>query len=389
MWFPLIMFGTCLLEISGFNVYRWKTGGKCQVQITHSVGYYVLNEELAIIECPVSQYMPLDLSTVLEQSFNLVWTRNGSETEDTAYESRIQRKKEALWFLPAVKEDTGIYTCIVRNASFCVEISMSLNVMSDTPTSFPYIKYEQIAFENTEFVMNCPGLPDFTKDHMNVKINWFKDGEPLLNDSAKYRYFDGTKYALINNVGHENEGYYKCQLMFSLENIDYTISRIIQLRIVDQGKIQHPIIVNPNRNTIAAATGSKLVIPCKALTGHDDSDFMLWWVANDSFVNDYSKDGRVTEGILRETTEVDGQYFELSLIFERIEEDDFSTDFKCIASNDYGQEVLLTQIKQADSSFAWYIAAVPALVVFLIIVIIFITKHRKCGNKNDYSLAKS
>lgn len=386
MWFPFIIFGTYLLETSGFNVYRLKTGEKCQVQITHSVGYYVLNGELATIECPVSQLL-LDFSTV-----NLVWTRNGSEILDTE-EPRIQRKKDALWFLPAVKEDTGIYTCIMRNASYCVETSMSFNVMSDTPTSFPYIKYEQIAFENTEFLMTCPALPDFIKDHMHVKINWFKDGEPFLNDSSKYRYLDGTTNALINDVGHEDEGYYKCQLTFSLENIDYTISRIIQLRIIvlvdDEETRQQPVIVNPDRKIIAAAIGSKLVIPCKVFAGHDDGDLTVWWMANDSFVNEYTKDGRVAHGMLQKTTGVHGQYFELPLIFERIEEDDFITDFKCIAMNDYGHEVLPTQIKQAASSFAWYIAAVPALVIFLIIAIIFITKHRKCGNKKDYSLAKS
>ncbi|XP_066448738.1 interleukin-1 receptor type 2-like [Eleutherodactylus coqui] len=384
MWFPLIMFGTCLLETSGFNVHRMNTGDKCKVQITHPVSYYELFGELATIQCPVSQYLSLDLSTV-----ELVWTRNGSQIVYTAEEPRIQRKKDALWFFPAIKEDTGIYTCIVRNASYCVEISLSLNVMNDTPTSFPYLKYEQIALENTEFRMTCPALPDFTKDHMNMKINWFKDGQPLLNDSSKYRYFDETTYLLINDVCHGDEAYYKCQLTFSLENTDYTISRIIQLRIIDQRRNQQPVILNPNPKTIASAIGSKLIIPCKVFAGHDDGDLMVWWTANDSFVDDYSKDLRVTEGMLQETTEADGQYFELPLIFERIAEEDFSTDFKCVALNDYGQEVLPTQIKQAASSFAWYIAAVPAFVVFLIIMIIFITKHRKCGNKNDYSLAKS
>ncbi|KAM3933217.1 interleukin-1 receptor type 2-like [Leptodactylus fuscus] len=384
MWFPLIMFGTYLLETSGFNVHRMNTGEKCQVQITHSLGSYVLNEELATMGCPVLQYLPLDLSTV-----ELVWTRNGSETLDTEQEPRIQGKQDALWFMPAVIADTGRYTCILRNASYCIEISMFLNVMSDTLTSFPYIKYEQIAFESTEFFMNCPALPDFTKDYTHVKIDWFKDGEPLLNDTVKYSYSDGTTYMLINDVSHEDEGYYKCQLTLSLENIYYTMSRIIQLRIIGQGKKQHPVIVNSNPKTIAASIGSKIVIPCKVFASNDDGDLMVWWMANDSFVSDYSKDRRVTEGILKETTEADSLYFELSLIFERIEEEDFITDFKCIAVNDYGQEVLPTQIKQAAPSFPWYIAAVPAFAVFLLLVIIFITKYRKRGNKNNYSPAKS
>ncbi|XP_040277898.1 interleukin-1 receptor type 2-like isoform X2 [Bufo bufo] len=424
MWFPLIIFGTCLLEISGFNVYRLNTGEKCQVPITHSVGYYVLDEELATIQCPISQHLQLDRST-----FHLVWTRNGLETMDTAEQPRIQQKEDSLWFLPAVKEDTGIYTCIMRsfsrnsllscnsfphdpiliynlsygqhqilfdtrqrNASYCAEISMSLKVMSDTPSSYPYIKYEYIyiiGVENNTFEMICPALPNFIKDHINVNINWYKDGEPLRIDSSKYRYLDGTTYVSINDVGYEDEGYYKCQLTFSLENKDYTMSRIIQLQIIDEGKRQQPVIVNTNHKTIAAATGSKLIIPCKVFAGHDDGNLMIWWTANDSFMSDYSTDHRVTQGMLQEITEADGQYFDLPLIFERIEEEDFITDFKCIASNDYGLEVLPTQIKQAAYSFAWYIAAVPALVVFLIIAIIFITKYRKCGNKNDYSSRKN
>ncbi|XP_073526597.1 interleukin-1 receptor type 2 [Phyllobates terribilis] len=384
IWISLIVFGTYLLETSGLNVYRFPTGEKCQDQITHSLGHYVLAEELATIECPILEYVSLDLSTL-----QLVWTRKGSEILDTAEQPRIQRKADALWFLPAVEEDTGIYTCILRNASYCVEISLSLNVMSDTPASFPYVKYEQIAFENMEFEMICPALPYFITEDMNMTINWFKDGEPLTNDSSKYRYLDGTTYASINDVCHDDEGYYKCQLTFSFENVDYSISRIIQLRIIEQWKGQHPVILNPNRKAIAAAIGSRLVIPCKVFAGHGDSDLMVWWLANDTFLNNYSKDRRVTQGSLQATTETEGQFFERLLIFEKIEEKDFITDFKCIAMNDYGKEVLPTQIKEAASSFAWYIAAVPAFVVFLIIAIIFTTKHRKCGNKNDYSLAKS
>ncbi|XP_056412058.1 interleukin-1 receptor type 2 [Hyla sarda] len=380
MWFSFILFGTYFLETSGFNVYRLKTGEKCQVQITHSMDYYALNEELATIECPVSQYLLQDLSTV-----PLIWTRNGAEALDKEGKPRIQSKKDALWFLPALKEDTGIYTCIVSNTSYCAEISLSLNIMSYTQDSFPYIKYEQFAHENTVSMMPCPALP---KDLKNVTLNWFKDGEPLLNDSSKYTYLDGTTSVLIHDVHHEDEGYYTCQLTVSLENIDYTMSRLIQLQIIDEVREQHPVIVNAHHETIAAAIGSKLVIPCKVFAGNDDDDVMIWWTANDSFISDYSKDHRVTEGKCQKTTGTDGQYFELLLVFERIEEEDFITDFKCIALNDYGQEVLPAQITQAaSSSFAWYIAAVPALVVFLIIVIIFISKHRKCGN--HYSLAKS
>ncbi|XP_018409618.1 PREDICTED: interleukin-1 receptor type 2 [Nanorana parkeri] len=356
---------------------------RCQMQITHPVGSFVLNEEAAIMKCPVSQYFPLD---AYEQPFQLVWAINGSENINTADESRIQTDQYALWILPAVMEDSGIYTCIVRNSSFCIEISMSLTVVSEADLSD--IEYEQIAFENGNFQMNCPDIREFESNFGDMKLKWYKNGEDLAEENSRFQYLDGTTYALINDVRHDDAGYYKCQFDFTHENTDFSVSRIIHLRTIGQERRQHPVIVQPSRKTIAAAIGSKLVIPCKVFTGPDERSLMVWWQANHSFIDDYSADGRVVEGKLQKTMDADGQYFEVPLIFEQIEEQDFRTDFRCIARNDHGHEVLPTQIRQAASSFAWYFAAAPAFVVLLIVAIILVHKHRKSGNKKDYSMTK-
>ncbi|KAM5181596.1 interleukin-1 receptor type 2-like [Mantella aurantiaca] len=388
MLFLFIVLGVCALDTSGLTVYHTKNEDKCQMQITHSVGYFALNEEPVIVKCPVFQYFQLDVSETYEQPFQLAWAKNGSENINLEDGSRIQTNQNDLWFLPAVMEDTAIYTCIVRNSSFCVEISMSLTVMSSADLSLSDIKYEQIAFENSNFQMSCPDIREFGSNSANVKLKWYKDGEALMNENSRFQYFDGTTYALINDIHHDDAGYYKCQFDFTHENTDFSVSRIIHLRIIGQERRQHPVIVQSSRKTIAAAIGSKLVIPCKVFTGPDESSLMVWWLANHSFVGEYSTDGRVTEGTLQKTTVPDGQYFEVPLIFEHIEEQDFTTDFKCIASNDYGHDVLPTQIKQAASSFAWYISAVPAFGVFLVIVIIFACKLRKSENRKDYTLTK-
>ncbi|XP_073470873.1 interleukin-1 receptor type 2 isoform X1 [Aquarana catesbeiana] len=383
-----IVLGICASDSSGFTVYRMNNKEKCQMQITHSVGHFVLNKEPAIIKCPVFQYFQMDVSETYQQPFQLAWNKNGSEDIITEDESRIHTNQYALWFLPAVTEDTGMYTCIVRNSSFCLEISMSLTVVSDEDLSLSDIKYEQIAFEKFNFQMSCPDIGDYESNSGNMKLKWYKNGEALVDENSRFQYFVGATYALIKNVHHEDAGYYKCQFDFAHENRHFSVSRIIQLQIIGHER-RHPVIVQPSRKIIAAAIGSKLVIPCKVFTGPDESGLMVWWLANHSFVDDYSTDGRVVEGTLQKTMDTTGQYFEVPLIIEHIEEEDFSTDFKCIASNDYGQEVLPTQIRQAASSFAWYFAAAPGFVVFLVVAIIFVYKHRKSVNKKDYSLTKS
>lgn len=48
----------------------------------------------------------------------------------------------------------------------------------------------------------------------------------------------------------------------------------------------------------------------------------------------------------RETTENGENFIEVPLIFESVEEVDFYTDFKCLAQNRYGSQVLPTRVKQ-------------------------------------------
>ncbi|KAM9321212.1 interleukin-1 receptor type 2-like [Gastrophryne carolinensis] len=390
MWLPVVLLSTCFMDISSLNVHRMESEAaetaltnirsivfleKCQRQITHPLGHFSLNGEPAILRCPVFEYVMFDFT-----KFQIVWGKKGAETNTAGDDSRIQINQEALWFLPALTEDSGIYSCIIRNSSFCVEISVSLKVVSDAPlSSSSDIEYKLIAHEDSDFHMYCPDIGDFAHDPKNMKLRWYKNDEALANDNSRFQYSDGTTHAFIHNVGSDDEGHYKCQLDFTYQNKDFTVSRMIYLKTIDQSRKQHPVIVKPSQKTIAAAIGSKLIIPCKVFNGPAETRLMVWWQANDSYVDEYSEDGRVVQSTLQKTTETEGQYTEVSLIFERVEEEDFNTDFKCIASNEHGHEILPTQIRPEASTFAWYIAAVPALVVSLLVVIILISKHRKSG----------
>ncbi|KAG8451846.1 hypothetical protein GDO86_003874, partial [Hymenochirus boettgeri] len=239
----------------------------------------------------------------------------------------------------------GCYSCPCRNSSFCVEVTMSLNVIKKNEVRYD-IAYEQIAFEQSSYHMFCPDISDFIENDSNVHLQWFK-GEESLENKIKYKYSDGTKYIHITEVMKDDEGYYKCELQFTHQNKEYAITRIIHLQTVGQLKRDHPVITYPNHKPITATLGSKLLIPCKVYTGNEKNAPVVWWLANDSFIDILFEDGRVIEGTFQETTESDGHYIEVSLIFENVKEEDFNTEYKCIARNDYGSQVLPTQIKRA------------------------------------------
>ncbi|KAE8625473.1 hypothetical protein XENTR_v10006282 [Xenopus tropicalis] len=384
----VVVISMCVLQTMAFVVQQSGKEEKCPEQITHFMGHYVLNGEPVVIKCPAFQYLQMDLSRVSPSSFNIAWTKNASEYLYAGRQSRIHPKKESLWFFPALIEDTGLYSCIVRNSSLCTELTLSLTVMKQEEVHVPDIAYEQLAFEHSQFQMFCPDLSDFTINRTDVQLQWYKDGKLLEND-IKYMYSSGTTYMHIIDIVKNDGGYYTCKLQFTHENKEYVVSRIIHLRIVGKDKRHYPVIQYPNHKPIAAAIGSKLLIPCKVYIGNGGNNPIVWWLANDSYIDEFFGDGRVIEGTFQERTESDGHYIDVSLIFENVKEEDFNTEFKCIASNDYGSQVLPTHIRRAASPFTWYIPVAPAVLVLLIIAVIVIYKYRKAANKKEYSLTKS
>ncbi|XP_063314497.1 interleukin-1 receptor type 2 [Pelobates fuscus] len=382
-----IVMSTCLLETFAFSVSRVDNSDTCQNQIAHFLAFYVLSGEPAAIHCPAFQYLQTHFSDLPEHSLELVWTRNFSE--NIGEESRIQANEEVLWFYPAIKEDSGIYSCILRNSSFCVEVAMNFNVFTLTEVSLTDIAYGQYAIEQSSYQMHCPDLGDFTNIHTGVRLQWLKDGNLLPKDTMKYEMLDGNTYIAIKDVHKDDEGYYTCEFAFTHENREYSVSRIISLQVIAQDKREQPVMLQPKHQSIAASTGSQLTIPCKVFTESGGSNLIVWWLANDSYIDEFFEDGRVRQGISQETEERGGFYIEVPLVFEEVKDADFSTDFKCIGSNDYGTQVLPTHIRQAASHFSWYIVAVPAALICVIIAIISIYKYRKSGDKEQYTLAKS
>ncbi|KAM4701414.1 interleukin-1 receptor type 2-like [Discoglossus pictus] len=390
MWLPFLVIGVCFLETSAFRVHRLKNPENCQERTKHFNKYIVLSGEPAVLKCPSFQYLTLDISEISELSLDLVWSKNDPKSLYLGEESRIQPAEDLLWFFPARTEDSGMYTCILRNSSFCVEIELSFTVVEETEVSLTDIAYEQNAFEKENYQMFCPNLSEFIIKYTEVEIRWNKDGQALPKHNDKYTYLDGKTYLEINDIQSADEGYYTCQLSFIHENSEYTISRIINLRTLAQPKTYHPVIVSLKSKAIAAAIGSKLVIPCKVFTGYGDSSVTLvYWLANDSYIDEYFTDGRVMEGEFRKASENGANYIEIPLNFEKVMEDDFMTEFKCIAKNEHGTQILPTQIRNSASSFNWYYAAVPAFLLSLIVLIIVIYKCRQSEYKKDYTLTKS
>ncbi|NXW65550.1 IL1R2 protein, partial [Eurystomus gularis] len=333
--------------------------------------YYELHGEPVVLKCPSPRYKHLDFSALTP---NITWYKNGSKTIISGRDEdpRIWANGDALWFLPAVPEDSGVYICTRRNSSYCAEVSIHLTVVEKTAAQ--EIAYLQVLFTFTSGKIVCPELLDFTPNRTGLELKWYKDALPLEDDSEKFVILKGSMSLIMTSVLPTDAGYYTCKMSFPFEGVMYEITRTIHLETIGKGS-KAIWGLNTVFNVVVLDVCSKMTLPCKVFVGlssHVHTD--VEWLANDTTVNVVYKQNRIREGERREIVENDENFIEVPLIFDSVKEVDFYTDFTCLAQNTYGYQVLPTRVKQEAAGLSWYVAMIPIALACVIVGGIYIHK---------------
>ncbi|NXR15546.1 IL1R2 protein, partial [Semnornis frantzii] len=334
--------------------------------------YYELHGEPVVLKCPSPRYKHLDFSALTP---NITWYKNGSKTmiSERGEDSRIWAKGDALWFLPAMLEDSGVYVCTRRNSTYCAEVSIHLTVVEKT--SAQEIAYLQVLFTFTSGKIVCPDLWDFIPNRTSLELKWYKDTVPVEDDNEKFIVLKGSTSLIMTPVLPTDAGYYTCKMTFPFEGVMYEITRTIHLETVGSRGSKAIWVLTSVLNVVVFDICSKMTLPCKVFVGlssHAHTD--VEWLANDTAIDRVYKQSRVREGERQEIVENGENFIEVPLVFDSVKEVDFYTDFTCLAQNIYGYQVLPTRVKQEAVGLSWYIAMIPVALASAIVAGIYIHK---------------
>ncbi|XP_042723503.1 interleukin-1 receptor type 2-like [Lagopus leucura] len=377
---------TCTVCASAFKLQQGKSTENCPDHTMFFQYYYELHGEPVVLKCPSPRYKHVDFSAL---THNITWYKNDSKTMILGRDEdpRIWAKGDALWFLPARQEDSGVYICTRRNSSYCAEVSIHLTVVQKAAARD--IAYPQVLFTFSSGKLVCPNLWEFTTNRTNTELQWYKDALLLEDDSEKFVFLKESSSLFFTSVLPTDSGYYTCKMTFPYEGDTYEITRTIKLQILEQEKRITPIIVYPTQKTTSAALGSKMTLPCKVFAGPNSNIYTdVEWLANDTTIDVVYKQNRVMEGERQEITENGENFIEVPLIFKSVEEVDFYTDFKCLAQNRYGSQVLPTRVKQEAVGLPWYVATIPVALACVFLAGICIHKCWKQRADKGYTIAK-
>ncbi|XP_072900470.1 E3 ubiquitin ligase RNF121 isoform X1 [Hemitrygon akajei] len=111
-------------------------------------------------------------------------------------------------------------------------------------------------------------------------------------------------------------------------------------RTKNQGsKRTSPFIIAPLKGTLTAKIGEPLELTCKANIGRWRHSTIIYWLANNQFIEERYTDGRVTEGKERVQAKNRTTLLKKNLKFTQTKQEDFKVTFTCVVLNPVGTSV--------------------------------------------------
>uniref|UniRef100_UPI00398F4F8A interleukin-1 receptor type 2-like isoform X2 n=1 Tax=Pristiophorus japonicus TaxID=55135 RepID=UPI00398F4F8A len=100
-----------------------------------------------------------------------------------------------------------------------------------------------------------------------------------------------------------------------------------------------PTITVPAAPTVNTELGRPLNLTCKAIIGSFKSSTIIYWLADQQFIEDAFVDGRVKEGEEIFRTKNRKLHIQRNLIFTTTVSEDFKTNFTCVVLSSSGSSI--------------------------------------------------
>ncbi|XP_071898342.1 interleukin-1 receptor accessory protein isoform X11 [Anas platyrhynchos] len=307
----------------------------------------IYDGEPAKIKCPLFEtFLKYNYSTAHSAGLTLIWYRIGQDRDleepinFRLPDNRISKEKDTLWFWPALLNDTGNYTCMLRNTTYCSKVAFPLEVVpkdQDSCVSHSIKPTEQKFYlEHANEKIICPDIDGFFPASVTPTVKWYQTCK--LVDGFNNRYPQGPKL-VISIVRSAYEGNYTCIVTFKDHGRTYNLTRTVMMKVVGSpNKALPPQFTSPNEKVIyELEAGDDLVLSCEVFfTFLKDSRTEVWWTI----------DGKNTDDIMDPKikvtqSEIIGRFEDKTIIrtltVAKATPEDLKRNYTCYARNAKGE----------------------------------------------------
>ncbi|TRZ01458.1 hypothetical protein DNTS_013963, partial [Danionella cerebrum] len=182
--------------------------------------YRVLHGEPVRIKCALFYgYIRANYTQAQSIGLSLMWYRSsglghGDFEEPISFDGvRMSKEEDAIWFRPAELQDAGLYSCVLRNSTFCMKVSMTL-LVADNDTAGCYnskLRYMEKGELGKSKDISCPDIQDYVQLGEKPQITWYKECNVQQWRSSILQSADLLS---IQEVREDDIGNYTCELLF-------------------------------------------------------------------------------------------------------------------------------------------------------------------------------
>ncbi|NWX03185.1 IRPL2 protein, partial [Caloenas nicobarica] len=336
--------------------------------------YMALAGEPVRVKCALFySYIRTNYSMAQSTGLRLMWYKNKGDLEEPIIfsEVRMSKDEDSIWFHSVELQDSGFYTCVLRNSTYCMKVSMSLTV-AENESGLCYnskIRYLEKSEVTKRKKISCPDIEDYKTAGQEPDVVWYKECKPKMWRSIVIQ---KGNTLLIQEVQEEDGGNYTCELKFEGKLIRRTVELKVTALLTD--KPPKPLFPVENQPTVIdVQLGNPLTVACKAFFGFSgESGPMIYWMKGEKFIEEL--EGHIREGEVRLLREHLGEKeVELTLIFDAVEEADLA-NYTCHVENRNGRKHASVLLRKKDLIYKIELAGGLGAILLLLILLVTIYK---------------
>ncbi|XP_036393055.1 interleukin-1 receptor accessory protein [Megalops cyprinoides] len=248
---------------------------------------------------------------------------------------RISKEGERLWLEPAAAEDAGPYICMLRNRTYCVKVTVQLEVIprdsgvcvATAAVDHPLVNISLEAGKT----LHCPDLEEFQLSHKVQSVTWFHNcrmGSRWNGD----REVKGHKL-VVHIMRTPFAGNYTC-VVTSEKALSFT--RVVNVRAISSYLWpKNPVIHNPDEHQVfTVKLGSEAHLVCRVLLPlmEGEPEPQVWWDIDGTRVEQLS-DPRITNKCSSEVDSLGDQVKECVLLVQDFTSHDLQRNYTCHGRN--------------------------------------------------------
>ncbi|XP_067842314.1 interleukin-18 receptor accessory protein-like [Heptranchias perlo] len=300
----------------------------------------------------------------------LLWYRQdkkGNFQQINGWNEVISQGEKHFSFSSISTADSGTFLCFLRNAGFCLKMTVLVVQMQNQIGCQDAGNCEVFLIWNTADTISCPGIQDFNVSARSP-VKWYQNGEIVEEYPERPSLKIKNDQIHLSRIYEGDSGNYTCTFELIENKIQWLVKRTFTVRVVADDTKETPTVIDPHGvKTIEVELGNFVQLICNVYFGYERKfSPVIKWLTNGK---DEAENMRLQQDEVQITKTFEGYTLVRKANLSKVTEEDFSTNFTCFSQNSIGNSSGVLRLKEKESNiFQIKVITISTSLIFVTIV---------------------